>query len=449
MTTLTFPEGFAWGVAASAYQVEGAWNEDGRGESIWDRYAHQPYRILTGENADRALDHYHRMPADVAILKGLGFPWYRFSISWSRVMPGGQSTPNVKGLDFYDRLVDELLRAKIQPKAILYHWDLPQALQDKGGWPNRDTVDRFADYTRVVFDRLGDRVRFWSTHNEPWVAAFMGYGTGVHAPGICDYSQAYQAAHHLLLAHGRAVQIFRQSGIKGEIGIILNLNSLLPLTDSEADLAATQRVHDETHALFLDALFKRSYPQRLFDFIGPHRPTIRDGDMDLISQKMDFLGMNYYNADCVSFDVFGGLNKARLTPYSAAGWGRTEMNWGIDPDGLKRELLHVSREYGNPRLYVTENGSAMPDVPDDKGYVADAERIRYLREHMRALHEAMQEGADVHGYFVWSIFDNFEWERGYGPRFGLVRINYDTLERIPKQSAYWLSDVMRHNSLTV
>ncbi|MDP1546636.1 MAG: GH1 family beta-glucosidase [Anaerolineales bacterium] len=449
MTILKFPETFIWGVAASACQIEGAWNEDGRGESIWDRFAHTPYHVLTGENADIALDHYHRMPEDIALMKQFGFPYYRFGASWSRVMPTGEGNPNPKGLDFYDRLVDELLKQGIQPKTTLYHWDLPQALQDKGGWANRDTTDRFAEYASHVFDRLGDRVRFWSTHNEPWVAAFLGYATGLHAPGICDYSQAYQAAHHLLLSHGKTVQLFRQGGYKGEIGLILNLNGLLPASDSQADIDATQRVHDETHALFLDPIFKGEYPQRLFDFIGSHQPKIQAGDMELIHQPMDYLGLNYYNTDLVSFDVFGGLNKARLTPYSAAGWGRTDMNWGIDPDGLKRELLYVKENYGSPKLYVTENGCAIPDQPDKNGYVSDGSRILYIKSHLQSLHEAIQQGADVHGYFVWSVFDNFEWERGYGPRFGLIRVDYETMQRIPKQSAHWYSDIIKQNAITI
>jgi beta-glucosidase len=449
MTSLRFPKDFLWGVAASAYQIEGAWNEDGRGESIWDRFAHTPHHILGGANADTALDHYHRMPQDVALMKRLGIPQYSFTLSWSRVVPDGAGSPNARGLDFYDRLVDELLKAGIRPKATLFHWDLPQALQDKGGWPNRDTVDRFGDYARVAFDRLGDRVDLWCTHNEPWVAAFLGYATGLHAPGICDYSQGYQAAHHLLLAHARALQIFHQGGHKGEIGLILNLNGLVPMTDSDADFSATQRVHDETHALFLDPVFKGTYPQRLFDFIGTHQPRIHQGDLELIHQPMDFLGLNYYNTDRVAFDVFGGLNKARLTPHSAPGWGLTEMNWGIDPDGLRRELLHVKNNYGNPKVYVTENGCAMPDAPDENGVVQDWNRIRFLAAHLQALHQAIQEGANVHGYAVWSILDNFEWERGYGPRFGLVRVNYETLERIPKQSASWYGEVIKQNAIDI
>ena len=326
---------------------------------------------------------------------------------------------------------------------------MPQELQRRGGWPSRETVDRFAEYAAAVFGRLADRVMIWATHDEPWVAAFLGYGTGVHAPGLCDYSQAYQAAHHLLLAHGRTVQHFRQAGCRGEIGLLLNLNGLIPDSDREADVAAAQRVHDETHALFLDPVFKGTYPQCLFDFIGPHQPQIQAGDMEQIHQPIDFLGLNYYNTDRVAFDVFGGPNKARLIPHSAPGWSRTEMGWGIDPDGLRREVLHVTEMYGRPKIYLTENGCAMPDVPNASGYVADWDRIRYLCAHIHALHQAIQEGADVRAYYAWSILDNFEWERGYGHRFGLIRVDYTSLRRIPKQSAYWYGEVIRRNGVII
>ena len=449
MTKLTFPENFLWGVAASAYQIEGAYNEDGKGESIWDRFVRWPAHILNGDTGDMACDHYHRMPEDVALIRELGIQSYGFTVSWTRILPQGRGAVNAKGLDFYDRLVDELLAAGILPKATLYHWGFPQVLQELGGWPNRDSTDWFADYARVVFDKLADRVKFWATHNEPWVAAFLGYGIGVHAPGICDYSQAYQTAHHLLLAHGKAVQMYRENGYGGQIGLILNLNGLIPASDSDEDRAATQRVHDETHALFLDPVFNGTYPQALFDYIGPHQPKVQAGDAQVIHGSVDFLGLNYYNTDYVAFDLFGGLNKAHLMPYSAPGWGRTQMNWGIDPAGLKREVLHVKEKYGNPKLYLTENGCAAVDVPDENGFVADWARIDFLRSHLRYLHEAIDEGANVHGYFVWSILDNFEWERGYGPRFGLVRVDYDTLARTPKQSAYWYRDVIVDNAVSI
>ncbi len=449
MTTLNFPQDFVWGVAASAYQIEGAWNIDGRGESIWDRFAHTPHHILKGENGDVACDHYERMAADVNLMKRLGYPNYRFAISWSRVVPDGEGRVNPKGLDFYDRLVDELLKVGIQPRPTLYHWDLPQKLQDKGGWPNRETADHFVEYARLVFDRLTDRVKFWSTHNEPWCAAFMGYATGIHAPGICDYSQGYQAAHHLLLAHGKTVQLFRQGGYQGEIGLILNLNGLLPLSDSESDRSATQRVFDETHTLFLDPIFKGEYPQRLFDFVGSHQPKVRSGDLELIGQPMDYLGFNHYNTDYVQFDVSGGLNKAQLSPFCAPGWGLTEMKWGINPAGIQRELLYLKENYGNPKVYVMENGCALRDDPDKNGLVADWQRIHYIRAYLQSVHGAIQAGANVHGYFAWSIFDNFEWERGYGPRFGLVHVNFETQQRIPKQSAYWFGGIIKQNSIII
>ncbi len=449
MTHLIFPENFLWGVAASAYQIEGAWNEDGKGESIWDRFVRQPDRVLNGDAGNTACDHYHRMSADVALMKDLGIPCYSFTLSWTRILPNGRGQVNVKGLDFYDRLVDALLEAGIRPKTTLYHWDLPQALQDLGGWPNRDSVEWFADYASVAFDRLGDRVHLWATHNEPWVAAFLGYGAGFHAPGICDAVKAYQTAHHLLAAHAKAVQVFRQGGYAGKIGLILNLNHLLPASDSEADLAATQRVYDETHSLFLDPIFHGRYPETLFEWLGPHRPRVHPDDLSLLHNSVDYLGLNHYNTDAVRFDIFNGWLKARLKPYAAPGWGYTEMGWGINPDGLKSEVLNIKEKYGNPKLYLTENGCAMPDQPNESGFVADWDRTRFLQAHIQALHAAMQAGANVHGYFAWSIFDNFEWERGYSQRFGLVRVDYDTLTRIPKQSAYWYRDVIARNGLAI
>jgi beta-glucosidase len=445
----TFPENFLWGAAASAYQIEGAYNEDGKGESIWDRFTRWEAHVLNGHNGDVACDHYHRYKEDVAILKELNIPCYGFTVAWTRIQPQGRGEANAKGLDFYDRLVDELLKAGIQPKATLFHWDLPQALQDLGGWPHRDIPDYFADYARILYDRLADRVKLWATHNEPWVSAFLGYGYGLHAPGICDYSQAYQAAHHVLLSHGRAVQVFRQGGYEGKIGLILNLNGLVPASDDERDVAATQRVHDETHALFLDPVFKGTYPQALFDYIGVHQPKVHANDLDVIHQPIDFFGLNHYNTDVVSFDVFGGLNKARLEPYSAPGWGRTDMDWGIHPMGLKSEVMYMKEKYGNPVLYITENGCALPDAPDENDFVRDFDRIRFLEAHIQALHEAIQEGANAQGYFVWSILDNFEWERGYTQRFGLVRVNFETLQRTPKQSAHWYRDVIRRNGFTI
>lgn len=448
-TKFQFPNDFVWGASTSAYQIEGAYQQDGKGESIWDRFVRWDDHVLMGDTGNVACDHYNRMEQDISLFKELGLPTYSFSISWTRILPEGRGTINEKGLDFYDRLVDKLLDAKIQPKTTLYHWDFPQALQNLGGWPNRDSAEWFAEYADVVFNKLADRVHFWATINEPWVAAFLGYAYGTHAPGICDYSKAYQSSHHLLLAHAKAVQVFRGGGYDGKIGLILNLNGLKPASDSEADKRAMQRVHDETHALFLDPLFKGAYPQTLFDFIGSHQPKIKSGDLKLIHQPVDYLGLNYYNTDLVAYDIHSGLNKARIIPFSAPSWGRTEMNWGICPMGIKDEVLHLKNMYGNPDIYICENGCAMPDKPDENGFVADWDRINYIRSHLLALYEAIQEGANLRGYFAWSIFDNFEWERGYGQCFGLVRVNYETQERIPKQSAYWYQNVIANNAIKI
>ena len=445
--TIQFPQNFLWGTAASAYQIEGAWNEAGKGESIWDRFVRQPDRVLNGDTGDVACDHYHRMTEDVALMKAVEIPCYSFTISWTRILPEGRGAVNLKGLDFYNRLVDTLLEAGIQPKATLFHWDFPQTLQELGGWPNRDSVQWFADYAHIIFEKLADRVHFWATHNEPWVAAFLGYGAGIHAPGICDATKAYQTAHHLMLAHAKAVQVYRQGGYSGKIGLILNLNHLIPASDSEADLAATQRVYDETHSIFLEPVFKGTYPKEFFEWLGPHQPHVEHGDLKLMRDSSDFLGLNHYNSDTVAYDNSGGWLKAKLTPYAAPSWGYTEMGWGINPAGLKTEVLNIKKNYGNPALYLTENGCAMPDQPDQNGFVADHNRIRYIRAHLFALHETIQAGANVHGYFLWSFFDNFEWERGYSKRFGLVRVNYETLERTPKQSAYWYRDVIRNNAI--
>ena len=442
-----FPENFIWGAIASAYQIEGAWDEDGKGESIWDHFVRLPDRILNGDTGENATNHYHLMPDDVKLMKDLGLNSYSFTLSWPRIIPDGKGQTNQKGLDFYQRLVDHLLQAGIRPKATLYHWDLPAALQEKGGWPNRDSVGWFSDYSEVVFNALADRVDLWATHNEPWVAAFLGYGAGLHAPGINDATQAYQAAHHLLLAHARAVEIYRSENYGGEIGLILNLNHLIPGADKEDDIQAAQRVYDETHGLFLDPIFLGKYPEDLYSWLGPNQPKIEPGDLKILQGAADYLGINHYNSDLVFSDLFGSWLKARLEPYSAPGWGQTQMGWGINPQGLKAEVLNIVDNYGHPKMYLTENGCAASEIPDQNGFVNDLDRIRFLRAHIIALHEAIEEGANVQGYYVWSILDNFECERGYSKKFGLVRVNLDTFQRIPKQSYYWYRDVIRNNAV--
>jgi beta-glucosidase len=447
MSEYGFPQGFLWGAATAAYQIEGAWNEDGKGESIWDRFVRLPYRVLGGDRGDVACDHYHRMPQDVDLMRELGLQSYRFSISWPRVLPQGKGAVNEQGLDFYDRLVDHLLASGITPNATLYHWDLPQALQDAGGWPNRESADWFADYAHVVFERLGDRVALWSTHNEPWVAAFIGYAWGAHAPGMCDTSLAYQAAHHLLLAHGRALQVFRQGNYSGQIGIVLNVGHFEAASDDPADQDARQRLYDSQMGLFLQPLYQGRYPPGLMDWIGPHRPRIGPDDLDLIAQPMDYLGLNYYFTSAVSCAVEASLLRAQAVPVSAPGWGRTEMGWGVNPPGLTAVLLHVKESYGNPRIYITENGCAFQDEPDEQGLVADWRRIDYLRHHLRAALEAIRAGVRLEGYYAWSLMDNFEWAKGYRPRFGLVYVDYQTQQRWPKESASWYREVIRQNRI--
>jgi beta-glucosidase len=447
MAERKFPEGFLWGAATAAYQIEGAWNEDGKGESIWDRFTHRPYTILNGDTGDVACDHYHRMREDVTLMKELGLKTYRFSISWPRVLPQGYGQVNPQGLDFYDRLVDALLEAGILPNATLNHWDLPQAIQERGGWPNRASTDWFADYARVMFERLGDRVSFWATHNEPNIVAYLGYGDGVFPPGIANYSQAYQTAHHLLLAHGKAVQAFRQGGYKGEIGLANYFGNYLPASESEADRAACQRAYEHWSAIFADPLFQGHYPQSLFDWIGPHAPKIEEGDMEIISQPIDFLGVNHYFSLRVAADPRHSLLKLSQEQVSAPHWGQTTMGWGVNPDGLKAVLLDLKARYGNPKLYITENGCAMQDRPDEDGFVADWRRVDYLRAHVRAVHEALEAGVNVRGYYIWSLMDNFEWAYGYTQRFGLIRVDYPTGKRIPKQSAHWYRAVIANNAL--
>jgi beta-glucosidase len=387
------------------------------------------------------------MSEDVLLMKELGLQSYRFSISWPRILPQGRGTVNQKGLDFYDRLVDELLRAGVLPNATLYHWDLPQALQEAGGWPNRDSTDWFIEYAQIVFDRLADRVEVWSTHNEPWAVAFAGHAFGAHAPGICDYSLAYQTAHHLLLSHGKTVQLFRQGGYQGEIGIVLSVCHYLPATETDADRAACQRVVEESTDLFSEPLFVGRYPEGLFDWIGSHQPRVQPGDLELIGQPLDFLGITFYVSEAISYDPAGSLLKAHRTPVSAPGWGRTEMGWGINPPGLLAVLLDVHQRYRPPKIYILESGCALVDTPDETGFVADWSRVDYLRAHLRFVLEAIGAGVPVRGYYVWSFLDNFEWAMGFGPRFGLVRVEHDSQLRIPKQSARWYSEVIRYHGI--
>lgn len=447
MATRTFPAGFLWGAATSAYQIEGAWNQDGKGESIWDRYTHQRFKIMNEETGDVACDHYHRLESDVALMKELGLKAYRFSSAWTRVLPEGRGQVNPKGLDFYERLVDLLLAAGIQPVCTLYHWDLPQAIQDQGGWANRETTDWFAEYARVMFESLGDRVQYWATHNEPWVVAFAGHGYGTMAPGLADISLAYQVMHHLLLSHGKTLQVYRQGNHAGQIGIAVDIEDSLPASEREEDLEACQRYAEHYAWLCTEPLFKGHYPLRLMEWLGPIAPHIQQGDMELIRQPVDFLGINYYRGMAVKFDPEGGYLKCKALHITAPMYGFTDMGWGIHPLGLKSVLLKLKENYHNPKVFITENGCATPDTVNRNGAVSDWQRIDYLRAHVAAAHAAIEAGANLQGYFHWSLLDNFEWARGYSKRFGLVYVDFTDLSRIPKDSFHWYRGVIARNGI--
>ena len=448
MTQLLFPDEFLWGAATAAFQIEGAWDEDGKGESIWDRFNHQPDRILNGDTADIACDHYHHMPDDVALMQDLGLKSYRFSISWPRILPHGTGVVEPRGLDFYDRLVDRLLSAGIIPMATLNHWDFPQALQDRGGWPNRDSVDWFTEYAQVVFEKLADRVTLWATHNEPFVVAISGYADGNFAPGIASYPQAIAATHHLHLAHGRTVQLYRQLGYEGQIGIVLNLATFLPKTDHPKDIAAAKRLEMLINGLFLDPIFKGRYPEELVQWMGEMWPEFQAEDMAVINQPIDFLGVNYYFSQIVNFRPYG-LLKLESKPNVDPGWEITEKGWGICPSQLTALLNHLKEDYGNPPVFIAENGITFTDAPDQDGFENDQGRINFLRAHFQAAHQAISQGCDLRGFYVWSLLDNFEWADGYSQRFGLIRVDFDDphRRRTPKASYGWYRDVIKHNTV--
>ncbi len=446
----SLPAEFRWGVATSAYQIEGAHQEDGRGVSIWDTYCRTPGMVDGGENGDVACDHYHRMPQDVALIKSLGVDVYRFSVAWPRIQADGTGPANEKGLGFYDRLVDELLRAGIDPWVTLYHWDLPQALEDKGGWPERDTAYRFADYAMLVFDRLQDRVRTWTTLNEPWCSAMLGYYEGRQAPGRQNFADAMDAVHHLLLGHGLAAQRMRAAATKPiELGITLNLGTAMAASESLADQEAARRADGLGARIYLDPLLRGQYPGDIMDDLslrGIKMPVI-DGDLQIISQPIDVLGVNYYSSHRFSgVDAAGRTEDEDGNPISVnvpLGRPVTAMDWEIVPEGFTELLVRLSREYPGTAMVITENGAAFDDEADQSGYVADHDRTAYLSSHIAAVAAARQQGADVRGYFAWSLMVNFEWSYGYAKRFGLVHVDYETQVRTPKQSALWYRDTIR------
>jgi beta-glucosidase len=443
---LKFPAGFYWGAATSAYQIEGAWNEDGKGESIWDRFCHAPGHILGGDTGDVACDHYHRWQEDVALMKELGLKAYRFSVSWPRVIPAGKGPLNPQGLDFYDRLVDALCKAGIEPLVTLYHWDLPQALQDLGGWANRDIAHYFADYAAVLARRLGDRVTWWATHNEPWVVAWLGYAWGQHAPGLQNLRVALQVAHHLLLSHGLAVDALRDGSTKARVGIVLNLSPVHAASSKPEDVSAAHRVDGFHNRWFLDPLFWGSYPGDVWALCvgGGLAPEVKPGDMARISRRLDFLGVNYYTRAVVAHDPQAEF---QIRHVRVEGSEYTEMGWEVYPPGLYELLVRLHREYKVPALFVTENGAAFQDQLTSEGRVPDERRLSYLREHLTQAYRAIQEGVPLKGYFVWSLLDNFEWAYGYTKRFGLVYVDYATQRRILKDSALWYRRCIAENAV--
>jgi beta-glucosidase len=428
-----FPADFVWGAATASYQIEGAVREDGRSESIWDRFCRLPGRVRTGDVGDIACDHYHRYKEDVALMRDLGVGGYRFSVAWPRILPNGSGPVEPRGLDFYDRLVDELLQSDTEPYCTLYHWDLPQVLEDAGGWPDRAIVDPYVEYAETVVRRLGDRVKHWITHNEPWVAAWLGYGYGIHAPGRTDTAAALAAAHHLLLAHGRAVEVLRRDCEGAQVGITLNVVPVHPASLTEEDRAAARMLDGRNNRWFLDPVFRGSYPADVVEHYGRHLPEIQADDLKMISAPIDFLGVNYYNRQVVAADPNTG-SPVHVRP---SGNAFTTMDWEVYPDAFHELLTRLDREYAPARIYVTENGAAYDDVRIHDGSVHDPERQSYLEEHLRACAHAIRDGVPLAGYFYWSLLDNFEWALGYQKRFGLVYVDYPTQERIPKGSFEW------------
>ncbi len=445
MSFIAFPKGFEWGAATAAYQIEGAAFEDGKGLSIWDVFCRQPGRILTGEIGDVTCDHYHRYAQDVALMRDLGLQTYRFSISWPRVLPFGLGKPNEKGLEFYDRLVDALLAAGIRPAATLYHWDLPQALQDLGGWANRDTTRHFADYASLFYGRLGDRVSRWITHNEPLVTSMMGHRAGVLAPGIRDLRITARVVHHLLLSHGLAVQAFRASGRAGEIGITNANTSYEPVDESPESARAVELARDFDSRLFHGPVYGRGYPEsvvRFYESRGAPFP-IEPGDLEAIAAPTDFLGVNLYSRARVHLDAERGVGFREAPPVLPT----TPMGYEKAPHALGDFIGWVTKEYGRPKIYVTENGVCDDSAPVN-GVVDDGARIELLRGFLAGLARAIGEGADVRAYYVWSLLDNFEWAFGTSKRFGIVWTDFATQARIPKASARFFSEAIRRNGVS-
>ncbi|MBA3471308.1 MAG: beta-glucosidase [Herpetosiphonaceae bacterium] len=453
MSLSRFPTDFLWGAATSSYQIEGAWNEDGRGESIWDRFSRQPGAIKDGSNGDVACDHYHRWRDDIAIMKQLGLQVYRFSIAWPRILPNGRGAVNQKGLKFYSDLVDELLANDIVPFATLYHWDLPQTLQDEGGWAVRSTAEAFVEYVDVVTSALGGRVKQWITHNEPWCASILGYQNGEHAPGLQDWPSALAASHHLLLSHGWAVDVIRRNSPGAQVGITLNLTPAEPASSSQHDQEATRHFDGFFNRWFLDPIYGRGYPADMVaDYAAAGRlpggmAFVQAGDLETIAAATDFLGINYYSRAVLRNSQVPEADNEPRSVFQAPENEWTEMGWEVYADGLYQLLIRVQADYNPANIYITENGASYSDGPNGDGKVHDHRRIQYLHDHLVACERAIQAGVKLGGYFAWSLMDNFEWGWGYKQRFGMVWVDYETQQRVPKESAHWYSRVIAHNTV--
>lgn len=448
MAIIQFPQGFVWGTATASYQIEGAYDEDGRGLSIWDTFSHTPGNIRNGDNGDVACDSYHRYEEDIELIKNLGTKAYRFSIAWPRIIPDGDGAVNPKGVAWYHRFIDKLLEAGVEPYVTIYHWDLPQALQDKGGWTSRATIDAFVRYAEVLFKEYGGKVKKWITLNEPWCASFLSYTIGEHAPGHRDLQMGVDAAHNLMVAHGKTVRRFRELGISGEIGFAPNVTWKVPFSTRPEDAEAARREMGWQNDWFLDPVFKGEYPQYLIGIFEKHgaKLHVQPGDMELIREPLDFYCINYYSGNMVRHRDGAGMFDAEYVDY---GRDRTEMGWIIMPEGLSSVLLHFKQKYGDMPVYISENGACYNDEPGPDGRVRDDRRIDYLRSHIAELGRAIASGVNLKGYFLWSLLDNFEWAFGYEKRFGIVHVDFRTLKRTPKDSYYWYQKVVKNNWLEV
>jgi len=441
--TQQFPDGFLWGTATASYQIEGATQADGRGESIWDRFSATPGKVLNGDTGDPACESYYRYQEDIALMKAMNSTAYRFSIAWPRIIPDGDGAVVEAGLDYYERLVDALLEAGIMPVATLYHWDLPQALQDKGGWANRATIDAFLRYTDVTVSRLGDRIPYWATFNEPWCVSILSHEMGEHAPGVQDRKIALQVAHNVMVAHGKAIPLIRDRSPNSKASIVLNMEAAYPATDSEADQKLSEIYHARYNRWFIEPIMGKGYPQNAWDDYGDDVPDIQPGDMETIQQPLDFLGLNYYTRQ-VLHDPNGGEGK-RL--HERDNDNVSARDWEIYPQGLYDLLTWIHKEFPEiPEFYVSENGMACHDTVEN-GAVHDPERIGYIKQHLGAVANAIDAGVPLKGYFAWSLMDNFEWACGYDSRFGLTYVDFDSQERILKDSAHWYGRVAKANAI--